>query len=187
MSIRPIWPWLFPLIALCFAVYCFWRNWGWWRPGHDAVEMFAPAALGSVLTAVICVLAVLLGWGLSSLIGQHSTQSWEENWSGKMVAMRNADGITGSVKGGLFILSGSVDSNQVYHYYYTSGSAFKPDSWTVDRDTYVYEEDRTDGEIVQSHRVFVRRWLGWIAEPEERHRMDFHIPKGSLKQSFAIE
>ena len=184
MSIKPIWFWLFSLVIVCFAAYVAWRNYPWWG---DSTDKWLGWIMGGFITCTIAGLSMPVGFWFADYLGAHSSQVWEENWRGKMVSMRNADGVKGSISGGLFILSGQVESSQVYHYYYQSGTAFKPDSWTVDPDTFVYEEERTDGEIVQSRRVFKRRWLAWIAEPSDRHRMDFHIPKGALKQSFSLQ
>jgi len=187
---KPIQYPLFLGVVLLTAVFLLYYNWGWWHGDTGADRLFfivMPLVLGALVTFVLCLGAMGLAAMLDSWVASHCRQRWEENWRGELVAMRNADGVKGSIRGGLFLLSGQVASRQVYHYYYRTGKAFKPDSWTIDENVYVYEEDRADGEVIQSHRVFVRESVNWFASPSDGHRMEFHIPKGSLRQSFTLE
>jgi hypothetical protein len=188
---KPIWHPLFTVIVLGLMLYVAWRNYPWWNENScdsGQVEKYT--------TPVIACLITLLAWGaamgiacaIDSVIADHSEQEWGECWKANMVSLRGADGISGSISGGIFMLSGHVGSEQFYHYYTVADDgSFKPHKWKAGSTTRVYEEDRKDGQVVQWDKHFKRTWISWFAEPSDSVAMDFHIPKGSLKQNFSLE
>lgn len=187
---KPIWYPLFLFFVLSLAAYVTYRNWGWWREDGktDQFLLWLPLVISCIVTALVCGLSLLAAHGVASFIGSKSDQEWEQCWRADMVSLRQADGIQGSIAGGVFMIVGRVDSKQIYHYY-TKGrdGAFHPDHWTADNFTRIFEEDRKDGTVVQFKERFRHRWLEWIAETDGDYQMDFHIPKGSLRRDFTLE
>lgn len=187
---KPIWQWLFPLCVFGLAIYIAWSNYPWWHKpefGWQGDKWFGWIA-GTVATLILCAIASGLGDGLASIIGEHCDQIWQRCGRDQMVSMRSADGVHGSFAGGIFMMSGTVDSAQIYYYYATKpDGSFKPKKWRPDGDTSIFEEDRTDGEVIQFDSAFANPKRAWIADTNDRVRMDFHIPKGSIRQQFKLE
>lgn len=183
---QPIWPWIFPLLVISLGLYLAFRNLHW--RDDDRIEFWFPLVLGGLATVFIAGISCAIGYGLADTIGSHSEQIWHSCWSGNMVSLRNSDGVSGHISGGLFMLVGGIESRQVYHYYtLKSDGSFQPQHWTPDSDTSVFEEDRKDGQVVQFDEQFKRGWVNWVATPGDRLRMDFHIPKGTLRKNFSLE
>lgn len=185
---KPIWYPLFAVFILYLAGLLAYRNWEWWRTTDDQIEKWLGLLLGCVAT--VCALAAAMGAasGVSSLIADHSEQEWRVCWKADMVSLRGSDGVAGTVSGGIFMLSGRIGSEQFYNYYTTSkDGAFRPHKWRADHWTRVFEEDRKDGEVTEWDQHFKKDWLLWFADPDDGLAMDFHIPKGSLRQSFSLE
>lgn len=184
---KPILPLLFGTLVLMAAIRITWLNYPWWDHGDQAEKWFG-VFLGTMATVIAGALSVGLGIALSSWIGSQSEQVWHRCWTGTMVSIRSADGIEGKLHGGVFLMSGHVNSAQIYYYYTrASDGAFKPHKWKADNDTSVYEEDRKDGAVVQYDLQFKRTWIEWFGVTDDRLAMEFHIPKGSLKQEFSLE
>jgi hypothetical protein len=187
---KPIWS------MLCFApsilaLYVLHANWGWWRDdsGFDRwVMKIGPILLGLIATAVLTGACAGIAEGVSSLIRIRTDLVWQECWTAKMVSMRSADGVSGSLSGGIFMIVGHVDTDQIYFYYtLNQDGSFQPHKWKADDLTRIYEEDRQDGEVHQFDIQLKRAWMSWFTEPDERLKMEFHIPKGSLKQQFKVQ
>lgn len=188
--LKPIWPVLFVAIPLAVAIYLVVHYWGWWRNGDlgFAAEFWFPVVIGAIATVLACGICAALGCGLSDLIGEHMKQRWHSCWSGEMVSMRNSDQVSGSLTGGIFMISGSIGGDQTYFYYtLNKDGSYAPHKWRPDSDTSIYEEDRKDGEVQQFDMEFVSPLAYWIATPSDRLAMDFHVPKGSIKQEFSLK
>ena len=182
-----IWPVLFIGAVLATIARIAFANYPWWT-GSDPIDIWAPVAMTALFGLIACFVAGALGYGLGRLIASCAKGQWDECWRGKMVSMRNADGPEGSMSGGIFMMSGHVGTDQVYFYYtLKNDGSFQPHRWTPDNDTSIFEESREDGEVVQFNRGFGHDLIWLVAIPDDRLRMDFHIPKGSLKQSFALK
>lgn len=185
---KPIW---FPLFGAAFLglfVYVIHRNWPWF---HDGAYKWIDLCFGCFISLVFLVIGGLaslgLAAGLTSLISSRTAKVWHEYGSWKMVSMRNADGISGSISGGLFMLSGHVGSENVYFYYtLNQDGSFQPGKWTANSLTSIYEEERKDGKIIQYDIHLKHENMNWIAWPDDRLKMEFHIPKGSLQQTFKV-
>lgn len=185
-----IWPTLPALLAPFFGVFLIWFNWGWWRDGALGFweDLLFPLFFGIFFYAVFIGALSLAGFGLGRLIGDNCDQVWAENWRGRLVSLRSADGIQGSIGGGIFLVSGYIESRQVYYYYTDDGpNRYKPHRWFPDENTTIIEEDRVDGEVIQYEVAFKNKAIEWFGIAPDRYRMDFHIPRGSLKQQFSVE
>lgn len=187
----PIWYVLFPILVVALAGYLMYRNWPWWPPvgKYDHYEiMIFPMVLGGIVTAVVIFAAFGAAAVLSSVIGSHLDEVWILRGKLPMVSMRSGDGLNGGATGGLFVMSAWVNSSQVYSYYtlHKDGS-FHPNQWTTDADTAVYEEDRTDGELVIYDPVFKHPWMSWLGDNRTATRGEFHIPKGSIRKEFSLK
>jgi hypothetical protein len=182
---KPIQYWLFPVIVVCLGIYVAYRNYPWWGDGED--QWFG-WIMGAVVTGGAALVSILLATGVDSLVSGHVGWEWRKCWEAEMVSLRSADGVQGAVVGGVFILTGVVDSRQVYFYYTKNADgSFGPHRWTPDNLTRIYEEDRKDGQVIQWDKHFQSEWAYWFATPEESVAMDFHIPKGSIKQGYALQ
>ena len=182
---KPIWPWLFPLLVLGLAIYIAIRNYPWWQ---DEFEKWFISVTVTFFVLFAMFGACGLGVGVSSVIGKMAEWKWEKNWTQEMVSMRNADGIHGEVAGGVFMISGFVDSVQVYHYYTRNeNGSFAPHSWRANGYTSVFEGEKFDGRVQQWVQVFVHPRMEWFGYPEGDVAMQFFIPKGSLQQKFELK
>jgi hypothetical protein len=103
-----------------------------------------------------------------------------------MVSMRNADGESA----GFFLLAAQVEQSSTYFYYVKTGDgAFQQRTTKADEgDTFIYEEDRKDGEVVTFGRAFAnpRMSLWGVIDPEDK-KWEFHIPRGSIQKQFSIK
>jgi hypothetical protein len=185
----PIWYPLFGTIVIGLAIYVLHRNWGWWRgPDMDQIDLWIPLVMGVLVSAMVFAGAMGLAAVLAAIIRSFAEEESRIGWKGRMVSLRGMDGVSGSISGGIFMMSGHVGSQQFYTYYTAEkDGAFHPRKWKVGSGTRVFEEDRQDGEAIRWDWHFKRRWVYWFAEEPDGVAMDFHIPKGSLKQSFSLE
>lgn len=190
-NFKPIWPVLFPACVVALAIYIGWSSYPWWHPQepfYSSSDKWLPLVVGVPFTVIAAGLSIIAGFGVAEVIGSQANQVWRECWQAKMVSMRSADGVEGKISGGIFMMSGSVGSEQIYHYYTLArDGGFKPHKCKADRWTTVYEEDRNGGTVVQFESKFTRPWMAWLGEPSGATAMDFHIPKGSLKQGFTLQ
>jgi hypothetical protein len=186
---KPIWFPLFISIPILLALYVAKRNWPWWSGGSDKYfDMIMPVVMACLVLIVCEMLMVGAAFGVSSVIQDHTVKVWHLHWTGKMVSMRNADGVHGEIAGGVFMIAGRIDSVQVYHYYtLKNDGSFQPHQWKANSDTSIFEEEREGGEVQQFDIHLKNEWMNWFTYPDDRLRMDFHIPKGSLKQSFSLQ
>lgn len=188
---KPIWMPIAALIWLGTAAFVGYYNWGWWRQPPIG---FLPSLLfgiffGGLILGCFGAVLGLTACGISDLIGRRAETIWRECWRANIASMRNADGIHGSISGGIFMVSGHVDSHEIYYYYTTDGpDRYKPHSWRPDQYTTVIEEDRrNNGEVVQFEIAFANESSYWFGFPDNKLRMDFHIPKGSLVHQYSIK
>lgn len=125
-----------------------------------------------------------LGYWIGQSIGSTCSQVWVKEGRTQMVSLRGADGISGR----LFMYSGFIDQTSTYFYYtQTSDGGFQQQKHRPDSNTYVYEEDRTDGEMAWFSDQFENRSLRFIAIPGDETRVEFHIPKGSIQKKFELQ
>lgn len=186
----PLWFPMFGGLWFALAVFVLWLNWGWWRNpilGFWA-ELTFPLLIGGMIFAMLFAGAMGAAAGLSEYIGNRTASVWRECWRANLASIRNADGVQGSISGGIFVLSGHIGSSEVYYYYTTDcPDRYKPRKHFPNSDTTIIEEERADGEVVQFDTAFrdpsMYRW----AWPNDRLRMDFHIPRGSLAHQFSIK
>lgn len=86
------------------------------------------------------------------------------------------------------MVMGHVDSKLVYSYYtQNKDGSFQSHQWYPNSDTAIFEETRQDGEVRQFDIKLKNDWMNWFAEPDDRLKMEFHIPKGSLRQEFKLQ
>lgn len=188
---KPIWFPLFAVVILCTAAYWTWRNWGFWNNKEDYHQNWEkwPAWFFTIAGVTIgLAIASLASEIISDFIASKSDQQWRECWRAKMVSLRSSDGVSGSIHGGVFLLQGSIGSEQFYHYYTPNpDGTFVPRKWKADYLVRIFEEDRKDGESVQACLHFTHEWVYWFAKPSNDRAMDFHIPRGTLHQEFSLQ
>lgn len=184
---KPIFPWLFPVLVAGLAIYIAIRTLDY--RSQDRFDFWFPLGFGTFITAFVCVVACGLGCWLSNFVGRHCDQVWIKGWTAKMINMRSADGIEGRIAGGIFLTVGYVQSNQTYYYYTeVSPSAFQAHHWTPDSNTTIFEEDRQDGQVQQWSAALKHSSANWFAFAGDEVRVDFHIPKGSIaREGFKLQ
>ena len=125
----------------------------------------------SIFTVVACVL--MLGF----------THNVEYKRNLPLVSMSTGDGI----KGRFFLGGGSIDDVQ-YFFYYTRSNDGSMRRVKIEQDMAVIYEDIDNPSnayavIYENKRVMAGIELN---EPPVTTRIDFHIPKGSITQSFEM-
>lgn len=184
---KPIW---FPLsyaLWIGVASYVVWLNRGYWR-NRDWIETLFPGFFGIVILGMFLAALIAGSFGISSVLGERADLDWHQCWRANLVSMRNADGVSGSIRGGIFVLSGQTDSREVYYYYTTKGvDHYKAHRWEPNSDTTIIEVDGSDAYVVQFDTVFHHSWMEWFGTTNDRLRMDFHIPRGSLVHQFSLK
>lgn len=194
---KPIWPLLFVAIVVAFWLFCWkygWRSfmemWHENEYGSLIPKFFAGfiAVMTTALMLLVCVGAGAIGFGVARMVGGAMPQVWHECWRSQLVSMRNADGETGSIKGSVFLIAGSIGQSSTYFYYTTtSDGGFRQQKWTPNNDTTIYEEDRAGGEVVQFDEQLAKPWMAWFGEADDRLRMDFYVPVGSVQKQFVLK
>lgn len=183
----PIWYVALPLFVIAINGHVIRSNWGWWRR-EDQIEAWLPLVAGLVINVIAIAAALGCAAWINNVIGDNADIEWSLRGKFQMVSMRSFDGARGSAAAGLFIAVGYVEARQFYSYYTVNrDGSFRPNKWTTDKDTAVFEEDRTDGQLVIYDIAFTHGWVNWFATPPARSRGEFHIPQGSLKKAFSLQ
>lgn len=172
--------WTIPALVGAFFIFkdmLFGRH-----PPNEAFEwiMFTfLACLFSLIQALACVGAAwLLGWLFKTVPVEVSRK--------KLVAIRDKDGITGQ----FFLGTGFVRGDQYYFYYRTnSDGSVTPGKVYAGSGVRVYEEDRTDAELVSYEWQLASKWAWLVAMPiiiDADWSYDFHVPKGTVRTGYTM-
>lgn len=150
--------------------------------------------LGLLMTALCGVFGC--GGGLVLAIaagGAFGTDLMDQQPSERAVlaSLRTADGVSGSVGGGLFLISGVIGTDQFYFYYKQDGDALVQGKVMAGPGAYIYEEERAGGEldVYQWHTVMPHAWMKWLTVElgPPSHTYYFHVPKGSVRRQFNVQ
>jgi hypothetical protein len=83
-------------------------------------------------------------------------------------------------------------SSEPYYFYYESleDGGLRPGKIQADRSVTVYEEDRTDAELVTfDWKITYPAWAWLICllnEDSDGHSYAFHVPKGTIKTGYSM-
>lgn len=138
-----------------------------------------------IFTVLIVMIAGMVGVGAAAVIGSFMPKQWEQTDQVTLVSLHDEVGVNGR----FFLGSGTINSDPYYYYYVGSAeSGYSPRKLRANEDVTVFEEERTDGELVVLLQVIdpsLGFW-GWFGISIGENHYQFHIPKESLRQSFSL-
>lgn len=159
---------------------------------------YEPRSLGFFIGTIMLCLSLLyipifygVGYEIASTRGDHQRTvdtTWRQCAYEKIVTMRNSDGESGQISGGLFLISGNIGQTTTYFYYIDAGNgAIQAEQWRPDSDTYLYEEKRTDAYLVQYVEVLKPGKDKRAVLEYPRIVTEFHVPAGTVKKQFNVQ
>lgn len=150
-------------------------------------------ALHSVIAIIICVVAFFVSaFGLGA-IGSKSYQETEKTAEYELVSLQDNSQISGSARGGLFYVYASMDTNEVYMYYYKSGDGYRKGKITSEN-VIIYEQENCTPTIVE-YTTYTKINMNGVLEGilsfckfrETEKSYEFYVPKGTVVQSFSLD
>jgi len=113
-----------------------------------------------------------------------------------IVALKDNSVIEGKMSGGIFIISGYIESKPCYYYYKKVGDAFQQSH--IMADGVLIFEDTPDGEgyIVykESYRKLtdesansLRHWVVLWTERDRHTDIEIHVPEGTVVNQFVLD
>jgi hypothetical protein len=170
--------WLLPMPIVIFFIF---KNlWFDDDPG-EFLDWFITGLFGCVFSGLafglLCGGAILTGLAFST----HP----EETSHSTLEAIRDKDGITGT----FFLGSGVIKGDQYYFYYERmQDGGFRPGKVYAGSGVRVYEEDRTDAELVTFKWELNASWAWLVAFPVNTggYSYDFHVPKGTIRTGYTM-
>lgn len=144
--------------------------------------------LGIFMSGLTFAVSILIGGGIASGIGSIlPTQiDREPSHRAALVTLRSSDGISGAFHGSFFLGVGTIGSQLFYFWYESEAGGITPRQIAAGRGTYVYEEDRSNGEVRVYGWHFQQSWWRWFAFEREGQTYEFHVPKGTVKQGYSL-
>ena len=159
---------------------------------------------------VLFIFEILISGLVSIAIPQTSTSVHTVDVSyERLLDLGTADTIHGESAGALFVSQGTIDSHEVYRFFYADGQAYRRGEVGASGDVQIFLENRTDGVLKISTTtdgtancrdkpseiyVWLRHVVMWNAcfwnDPTSTNdavRYEFHIPKGSIRQSYNMQ
>jgi len=131
--------------------------------------------------------AAFICGGIAYGIGQGFEDHAVEGEHSSLLAIRDKDGIEGR-----FFLGSGFISSQPYYFYYESlkNGGFRPGKIQADDSVTVFEEDRTDAELVTfDWKIKYPGWAWLISLPDSdgsKQTYAFHVPKGTIKTGYSM-
>jgi hypothetical protein len=161
-------------IGLCVLIGLVVGCWLAYRDMCDAgYAMFFGLMIGCVGGLVGLPMAFAVGGGLPTERVETRT---------KLASLRNVDGIGGS----FFLGSGQIQSEPYYFYYEGTERGYVLKKIRATDNVFVKEEDRKDGELFISEPRCADSLWGFCTLVGNTEKT-FIIPKGSLRQTFALQ
>jgi hypothetical protein len=93
------------------------------------------------------------------------------------------------VSGRFFLFAGHIDSQDVFYYYVDRGHGryirrhVNADSVEIDEDT----ETGAYARFIRDPPSKMRTWAAFLANAEYLRKVEFHVPKGTVKGSFDLD
>lgn len=178
----------FVLVGGLFVALGVWAVWNIW---HDSIidgglerVVFSIGALG-----IACAVGLIASLGVATFIGSTADESIV-NPAGHvapLVSMRSADGISGSLRGGLFVMSGTIGTEQYYFWYEQDGKAIVPRKVHAGGGVYVFEEDRKDAVVKVFDWSFTHAWVSWFGVKDSGKTWEFHVPVGTVQKQLSVQ
>lgn len=109
-------------------------------------------------------------------------------------ALGNAQGVSGSMRAGFFVSTGTINDTQVIQYVRAHKDGYSELKKVNANKARIYMDEEKRPYLVKFYEVpDPADWLGidWVydtIEPDKRYvRTDFHIPKGSVANDYKID
>lgn len=171
--------WIIPAIVGIYYVFKeFWFGTLAPHGGFDWMMMTLAGCLFSIFPILACI-------GCAAFVGVWFETHPVEASRDKLVSIRDKDGVTGQ----FFLGSGMIQSEQYYFFYKTnSDGSVTPDRVRAGQGVRVYEEDRTDAELVTYEWQLNKEWAYLVGMPVNTsgRTYKFHVPKGTVRTGFTM-
>lgn len=111
----------------------------------------------------------------------------------ELVSLQDSSEISGRARGALFYLYASIDTNDVYTFYYTHNGGYKKGKITSEN-IVIYEDDNRTPCIIEyttSEKLAMNPILkailtfGWLEESEVSYEV--YVPKGTIVPAFSLD
>ena len=147
-----------------------------------------------ILVSIVSFFASLMVTGIISDVVSKCffKQEWKEEYSIALLNLRDKS----STEGDFYLGTGSIRSNDYYIYYreWNDGgykkeklNAYNSSDDCKNNITIHEREGWEKGEIKVFKAVFTEKWNYYISQPEKCPKIQFHIPKGSIRKEFVLE
>lgn len=147
----------------------------------------------NVIKIIICVVIFLVSTFCLRAIGSKSYQETERTAEYELVSLQDNSQISGSARGGLFYVYASMDTDEVYMYYYKSGDGYRKGKITSEN-VIIYEQENCTPTIVE-YTTYTKVNMNGILEGilsfclfrDEEKSYEFYVPKGTVVQTFSLD
>lgn len=124
-------------------------------------------------------LMFFVGWILIDIVGTD-----EKLETIQLASMNSTSGVSGAFVFG----SGSIDGQTHYEFLMVGNDgALIPGSVERNNTVRIYEQDRTDAQLVTWRRRLPVQYRRYVLAPGGPNRYDFHVPKGSVQYGFQVK
>ncbi len=151
------------------------------------------SALHSGICLIICVVIFFVSTFCLAAILAQSYQETEKTAEYELVSLQDNSQISGSARGGLFYVYASMDTDEVYLYYYKSGDGYRKGKITSEN-VIIYEQENCTPTIVE-YTTYTKINMNGVLEGilsfckfrETEISYEFYVPKGTVVQSFSLD
>ncbi len=153
-----------------------------WR---DALKAFIRVCVFSAICFIsLFALAAIAVW---------SYQETEQTASYELVSLQDNSQISGHSSGNLFYVYASIDTEEVYSYYYKFNDGFKKGKITSEN-VIIYEKDNCNPLIIEYTTYtkgymngFLRAILSFGYPNTSEKHYEIYVPKGTILQIFNLD
>lgn len=135
-------------------------------------------------------LAIGAGAGVAAFLGEMLPTSMDATPShtAPLVALRSADGISGSYHGGFFLGYGAIGSQAYYFYYESAGPNIStPRQLKAGQGVYVYEGDGEKPRVEVFDWHFTQPWWRRLAFGTGGQTFRFYVPLNSIQRGYSLQ
>ncbi len=142
---------------------------------------------------IICVILFFVSAFCIGGIVVHSYQETEKTAEYELVSLQDNSQISGSGGGGLFYVYASMDTDEVYMYYYKSGDGYRKGKISSEN-VIIYERENCTPTIVEN-TTYTKANMNGILEGilsfftfrDEEKSYEFYVPKGTVVRTFSLD
>lgn len=147
----------------------------------------------NVKRIAICVVVFFVSAFCLGAIGARSYQETEKTAEYELVSLQDNSQISGYARGGLFYVYASMDTNEVYMYYYKFGDGYRKGKITSEN-VIIYEREACTPTIVE-YTTYTKVKMNGILEGllsfcsfrDEEKSYEFYVPEGTVVQTFSLD